>query len=95
MRWLVWCICLLGITLLGSPVVGGNDALQHFRIDNVVGAEWGKLVSVYDQPTYQRFTFESDSQITILHVGLIWDNRENAYRPNVRQVIHLRKMPEK
>ena len=64
---------------------------QHFRIDQIVEDDWGKLISVYDQPTYQRFTFESDSQVTILHVGLVWDNREGSYRPNIKQVIHLMK----
>lgn len=64
---------------------------QHFRIDQVVEDDWGKLVTVYDQPTYQRFTFESDTQVTILHVGLVWDNKEGTYRPNIRQIIHLMK----
>lgn len=66
-------------------------APQHFRIDDIVEDDWGKLVTVYDQPTYQRFTFESDTQVTILHVGLVWDNKEGTYRPNIRQVIHLMK----
>ena len=83
-------VMLLGAPLHAAmPPAAGDAKPQHFWIDQVVENDWGKLITVYDQPTYQRFTFESDSQVTILHVGLVWDNKEGTYRPNVRQIIHL------
>jgi hypothetical protein len=92
----------LGVALVFAVPIHAAKALadgeatpQHFRIDQVVEDDWGKLVTVYDQPTYQRFTFESDTQVTVLHVGLVWDNKEGTYRPNVRQVIHLVKKPSR
>ncbi len=89
----LWTLLLivigLGGVLHGATAVDASP--QHFRIDQIVEDDWGKLVTVYDQPTYQRFTFESDTQVTILHVGLVWDNKEGTYRPNIRQVIHLMK----
>ena len=91
----IWTCMLFMLSILS---VGGlhaapaaDAAPQQFRIDEIVEDDWGKLVTVYDQPTYQRFTFESDTQVTILHLGLVWDNKEAVYRPNIRQVIHLMK----
>ena len=79
------------VGLHAAPAPAADAAPQHFRIDQIVEDDWGKLITVYDQPTYQRFTFESDTQVTILHLGLVWDNKEGMYRPNIRQVIHLMK----
>lgn len=85
--------CMVWMVFLVIPRAhaASDDTPQQFRLSELIEPSWGRLVSVYDQPTYQRFTFESDTQITVLHLGLTWDNREALYRPNVRQVIHMMK----
>ncbi|NDD66733.1 hypothetical protein EBZ35_03660 [bacterium] len=84
-RWVV------GIWMVGCGALMANDEVKYFDIDQVVDTSWGKLISVYDQPTLQRMTFESDTAITVLQLGLTWDNKENTYRPSVKQVITLKK----
>ncbi|NBV42045.1 hypothetical protein EBR96_04670 [bacterium] len=77
---------------LPGVVQADPDPHKLFVVDNVVQTGWGKLVSVYDQPNFQRMTFESPTQITIVQIGLVWDNKENAYRPSVKQVIAIPKI---
>jgi len=82
---------LVGMMLLGSSI-GANEDVKYVDIDRVVQLSWGKLVTVYDQPTFQRLTFESDAAITVLQIGLTWDNKENTYRPAVKQVMSIKKV---
>jgi hypothetical protein len=83
---------ILGVALLAAPLhIMAVEEPKMFTIDHVAQHEWGKLISVYDQPTYQRLTFESDTHITIVQLGLAWDNKENTYRPSIKQVISVSK----
>ena len=81
----------LGILLTGAGAVYATDEPKEFRLDHVAKYDWGRLASVYDQPVFQRMTFESDTTITIVQVGLAWDNKENTYRPSIRQIISISK----
>lgn len=67
------------------------EAPKEFLVDHVAKYDWGRLAAVYDQPAFQRLTFETDSMITIVQVGLAWDNRENMYVPSIRQIISISK----
>lgn len=78
-------------TFCAMVPVFGADEFKQFKLDNVVQYDWGKLMAVYDQPNFQRMTFESDTAITIVQIGLVWDNKENTYRPSVRQIVTLNK----
>lgn len=93
MRYLTWIMGLWmgGCVAGGCMAIVASDDVKYFDIDQVVDVSWGKLISVYDQPTLQRMTFESDSAITVLQLGLTWDNKENTYRPAIKQVITLKK----
>lgn len=87
-----WVAVLTLVVLMGVGVtVTADEDIKYFDIDHVVQLSWGKLVTVYDQPTFQRLTFESDTAITVLQIGLTWDNKENTYRPAVKQVMSIKK----
>lgn len=88
MRYVPW---VLGIWMGCCLALAASDEVKYFDIDQLVDVSWGKLISVYDQPTLQRMTFESDAAITVLQLGLTWDNKENTYRPSVKQVITIKK----
>ncbi|NDC83357.1 hypothetical protein EB093_06840 [bacterium] len=77
--------------LMTLPIYA-DEPFRQFNLGNVVQYEWGRLVSVYDQPNFQRMTFESDVAITVVQIGLTWDNKENVYRPSVRQIVTLNKV---
>jgi len=81
----------LGVLLMGAGAVYAMEEPKEFRLDHVAKYDWGRLASVYDQPSFQRMTFESDTTITIVQVGLAWDNKENTYRPSIRQIISISK----
>jgi len=77
--------------LLGFSTLSQAEELKEFHLDHVAKYDWGRLAAVYDQPSFQRLTFENDTTITIVQVGLAWDNKENTYRPSIRQVISISK----
>ncbi len=83
-------VVLVALVVSCGPVMA-MDVPKEFLIEHVAKYNWGRLASVYDQPAFQRLTFESDTAITIVQVGLAWDNRENAYFPSVRQIITISK----
>ncbi len=83
--------CLVVILLLTRTALFALEEPKLFTLETSASHDWGRLISVYDQPNYQRLTFESDRQITIVQIGLIWDNKDNVYRPSIRQIISVLK----
>lgn len=62
-----------------------------YKVNYAIDKTWGKLVAVFDQPNAQRLTFENDTQVTIVQVGLIWDSASKTFEPTITQIIELKK----
>ncbi|MFC1771014.1 hypothetical protein ACFLZV_03910 [Candidatus Margulisiibacteriota bacterium] len=90
--------CFLGIIffilIINGASFGQQNKMKTFKIKNIIKKSWGKLVSVYEQPTSQRLTFDSDAQVTIIEVGLTWNAITKKYHPDIKQVIEIRKSEE-
>jgi hypothetical protein len=71
--------------------VDDSDPVSKYSVNEVLKKEWGTIISVYDQPSSQRITFESDTQITVIEMGLKWNPKTRTYTPSIKQVIELKK----
>jgi hypothetical protein len=68
-----------------------DEKPKLFTIENIIEKNWGKLISVFNQPTSERLTFESKEQVTIVQIHLKWHAKEKCYAPSIQQIIKLPK----
>ncbi|MCP4049864.1 MAG: hypothetical protein GY730_04070 [bacterium] len=91
----LYCLLISILVLINSAVVYSEtifdeiDKPQTFTIDKIIKKNWGKLISVFNQPTSERLTFEGKDQITIVQIGLKWDPHQKCYVPSIKQIIKL------
>jgi hypothetical protein len=83
---------VLAFLIFGTSAYGiEQNNIHKYQIKNVIKKSWGHLKSVYEQPTSQRLTFESENQITIVEVGLTWNTVSKSYIPDIKQIIEMTK----
>ncbi|MFC1751969.1 hypothetical protein ACFL96_01040 [Thermoproteota archaeon] len=68
-----------------------NQSPPTYHVDISVNQNWGELVDVFNQQTSQRLTFDSEIQITVVEIGLVWHPSSKTYKPDIRQIIIIPK----
>lgn len=67
--------------------------VRVFELQHPTACQWGKLVTVFDQPSAQRLTFESDTAITIVELSIKWSIQKKQNIPSIRQITLIKKTP--